>query len=98
MRKEIEGESAQGKREEGKRGNEIEGGEKREEGWKVVFWNVAGLGNKDGDFWKGLREWDVLVLSETWVNEKGWVRVRRKLPGGHGQCNGQRGRVEREGQ
>lgn len=37
----------------------------------MVFWNVAGLGNKDGDFWKGLKEWDVLVLSETWVDEKG---------------------------
>lgn len=23
--------------------------------WKVAFWNVAGLGNKDQEFWEGLR-------------------------------------------
>lgn len=38
--------------------DKIEGGGRRDEGWKVVFWNVAGLGNKDRDFWKGLREWE----------------------------------------
>lgn len=41
---------------------------------------MAGLGNK---FWKGLREWDVLV-SETWMDEKGWIKVREKLPRGYG--------------
>lgn len=25
-----------------------------EDEWKVIFWNVAGLRNKDRDFWKGL--------------------------------------------
>lgn len=29
-------------------------------GWNV-FRNVAGLGNKDGEFWRGLREWDVMA-------------------------------------
>jgi len=32
---------------------------------------VAGLGNKDKGFWRGLEEWDVMVLIETWVEEKG---------------------------
>lgn len=44
-------------------------------------WNVVGLGNKDRDFWSGLREWDVITLVETWVEEKGWERIRDNLPG-----------------
>lgn len=31
----------------------------------MVLWNVAGLSNKDDKFWKGLRKWDVMMLSET---------------------------------
>lgn len=57
-----------------------ERGRVREGGWKVVFWNVAGLGNKDKEFWKGLAEWDVIILSETWTDEKGWEKIRGKLP------------------
>lgn len=30
-----------------------------------------------------LREWDVLALSETWVDKKGWKRLREGLPGGY---------------
>lgn len=29
-----------------------------------MFWNVAGLGKKDENFWKGLKGWDVMVLVE----------------------------------
>lgn len=32
---------------------------------------MAGLGNKDKEFWEGLKDWDVTVTSETWVDEKG---------------------------
>lgn len=46
-----------------------EGKRKREE-WKTVFWNVAGLGNKDRNFWNGLRKWDVVTLVETWIRKK----------------------------
>lgn len=35
--------------------------------WKV--WNVARLGNKD--FWEGLKDWDVIVMSETWTEKGG---------------------------
>lgn len=28
------------------------------------------------------RDWDVMVLMETWVKEKGWRRIRRNLPEG----------------
>lgn len=50
--------------------------------WKVAFWNVARMGNKDKDFWRGLKEWDVMT-SEIWVNEKGWRKMRGRLSVGH---------------
>lgn len=43
---------------------------------------MAGLCNKDRDFWDGLKEWDVIVLSETWIKSDGWNRWREKLPRG----------------
>lgn len=59
-------------------------GEEGEEGmFKIAFWNVAGLSNKDRDFWKGLNGWEVMILMETWVDEKGWKKVRDKLPKGY---------------
>ena len=50
---------------------------------KIAFWKVAGLRNKDEDFWKGLEEWDIMVLSETWVEEKDWGYVEKRLPRGY---------------
>lgn len=44
-----------------------------------MFWNVAGLANKDKEFWEGLKEWDVVVLTETWTEEKGWERWKERL-------------------
>jgi len=41
------------------------------------------LKDKDRDFWESLREWDVIVLSETWVEKKGEDKVRERLPGGY---------------
>lgn len=49
----------------------------------MTFWNVAGMSKKDKDFWKGLKERDVMILMETWVEEKGWERIRRRLPEGY---------------
>lgn len=37
----------------------------------MTFWNVAGMGKKDKDFWEGLKEGDVMILMETWIEEKG---------------------------
>lgn len=47
----------------------------------MAFWNVAGLSNKDKEFWEGLKNWDVInwVLSKTWVEEEGWRRVKNKV-------------------
>ncbi|XP_024884283.1 trichohyalin-like [Temnothorax curvispinosus] len=40
----------------------------------------AGLSNKDKDFWEGIKEWEVIVMMETWTDEKGWEKVKEKLP------------------
>ena len=81
-RRMIEGEEGEGiieeKGEEGEKKREAE-----EERIKIVFWNVAGLGNKGKDFWKEIREWDIIVMSETWMEEKGWRKVRGNLPRGY---------------
>jgi len=47
---------------------------------KIAFWNVAGLKNKDKEFWKGIREWDVVILMETWVDRKGWEKIAWRMP------------------
>ena len=57
----------------GRRKGGREGGIRR-----VAFWNVAGLKRKDEGFWRGLEEWDVMVLSETWVEEKDWGVCRKE--------------------
>ncbi|EZA49488.1 hypothetical protein X777_12282 [Ooceraea biroi] len=57
--------------------------EERGKDWRVAFWNVAGLHNKDECFWKSLKEWDVMVLSETWVEGRGWQKLKSKLPKGY---------------
>lgn len=57
--------------------------EKEKEGWGIAFWNVAGLERKEKDFFKGLEEWEVIIMTETWVEEKGWKRVKRRLPKGY---------------
>lgn len=46
--------------------------------YKVAFWNVVDLKNKDREFWRGLGDWD--VLSETWGDKKGREQVRQKMP------------------
>ncbi|RLU25640.1 hypothetical protein DMN91_001797 [Ooceraea biroi] len=43
----------------------------------------VGLGNKDREFWRGLENWDVTILSETWIDRKGWERIRGLLPKGY---------------
>lgn len=59
-----------------------EGGKDREGGriWKIAFWNVAGIGNKDRDFWQRIREWDIISIMETWLDKKKWEEIRGRLP------------------
>ncbi|CAD6227409.1 GSCOCG00012001001-RA-CDS, partial [Cotesia congregata] len=42
--------------------NESEGGKG---GIRLVFWNVAGIRNKDKEFWEFLKQFDVIGLTET---------------------------------
>lgn len=43
-------------------GHEVKGNKKI---FKATFLNVARLKNKDSEFWEGLKDWDLLILSET---------------------------------
>ncbi|EFN83458.1 vicilin-like seed storage protein At2g18540 [Harpegnathos saltator] len=40
----------------------------------------GGLWNKDKEFWERIREWDVVMMMETWLDEKGWEKLRGRLP------------------
>lgn len=37
---------------------------------KIFFWNVAGIGNKDKDFWKYVQKFDIVNLTEMWAELK----------------------------
>jgi len=84
--KEVKGErkegSGRGRRMKRKEREEKVGTEK-EKGLKIAFWNVAGLKSKDRRFWKSLEEWEVLVLTETWIERKKWGKIKDKLPTGY---------------
>jgi len=41
------------------------------------------LRNKDVEFWKGLKRWDVIVMVETWIDKKGWIGIMGRLPRGY---------------
>lgn len=49
----------------------------------LVFWNIAGAWNKDKEFWSYIKRFDFLNLSETWLEEKEWERIKEKLPRTH---------------
>jgi len=44
---------------------------------------VAGIGNKDREWWRYIIEFDFVSLSETWVDEKGWKIWKDKMPSSH---------------
>ncbi|XP_071581926.1 uncharacterized protein [Temnothorax nylanderi] len=50
---------------------------------KIMFWNVAGVGNKGKDFWKFICKYDFISLCETWVDKEGWGKLKEKLPKTH---------------
>jgi hypothetical protein len=65
-----EGEERKKERGGNKRDSKGRWDRKEEREWKIGFWNVVGLGNKDKEFWRNLRKWDVIMVMETWVREK----------------------------
>jgi len=51
--------------------------------WRAGFWNVAGVRNKGVKFWEEIKKWEVIVMVETWVDERGWDAVKSSLPKGY---------------
>lgn len=47
---------------------------------RIIFWNVARLGNKDEDFWRYIKKFDIINLAETWTEMKNWKRTEKWLP------------------
>lgn len=37
---------------------------------KIMFWNVAGIGGKDVEFWNFIKRFDYIGLGEIWITEK----------------------------
>lgn len=50
---------------------------------KCIFWNVAGLFNKDKEFWRYIRKFYFISMSETWIDVKGWEYIKDRLPDSH---------------
>jgi len=71
-----------GRRKKGREGRE-EGKikERRGEELRVGFWNVAGVRGKDEEFWERIKEWDVVGLVETWIEEGEWEKWKGKVSG-----------------
>lgn len=46
---------------------------------RICFWNVAGLTHLNEDTWEYLEEFDVIGLTETWTEKKGWRRIKDKM-------------------
>ena len=49
---------------------------------KRVFWNVAEIMKKDKEFWEYIETFDIVGLTETWIEQTEWERVKAKLPSG----------------
>ena len=47
-----------------------------------VTWNVAGLKRKEEDFWEFLKDFDIIGLTETWVDGREWEKLKEKMPEG----------------
>lgn len=45
-------------------------GEKECIGRRIIFWYVARIGSKGIDFWRFIRKFDFVSLSETWIDEE----------------------------
>lgn len=68
--------------------SEVEGGRVRsaagtgngETKARILFWNVAGINEKDEEFWEFVTTCEVVGLTETWITEEEWVGWERRLP------------------
>jgi len=46
---------------------------------RLLVWNVMGIGRQDMEFWKYIARNDYICLNETWLEEKGWSRIKKNL-------------------
>lgn len=66
---------------------------------KILFWNVTGLASQDKNFWDYVCGFDIVGMSKTWIEEKGWEKLKGRLPNTYDwECQGgekikSRGRV-----
>ncbi|KAJ3644328.1 hypothetical protein Zmor_026994 [Zophobas morio] len=49
-------------------------------GLKLLFWNIAGLKKKDNLFWDYVKNFDFVGLTETWILERDWNKLKDVLP------------------
>lgn len=46
---------------------------------RICCWNVAGLMNKFEETWDYLEKFDIIGLTETWVDEENWEKIRIRV-------------------
>lgn len=44
---------------------------------------MVGLTNKEKDFWEEIKKWNIVLMSETWMDEKVWDKCRECVPRGY---------------
>lgn len=44
-----------------------------------MFWNVAELTEKDEEFGKKMKKWNIIGLTKTLIKEKRWEVVKRRM-------------------
>lgn len=44
------------------------------------FWNVAGVNDKDEEFWEYIMNFDFIGMVETWAEEKSQRKIEKKVP------------------
>lgn len=46
----------------------------------MLYWNIAGMRGKDKDFWDYCKSFDIIGLTETWLEEREWQSRKASLP------------------
>lgn len=51
----------------------------RREELKNDVWNTAGIKRKEREFWDYIKEFDIIGMSETWMEKKDWEKMKGNL-------------------
>lgn len=58
----------------------------------------SGNRGKDREYWREVEDWDIVIMSETWLKKGGWERLRGGCRGTiNERCSWLVGRIRREG-